>query len=155
MNDHVALASGFEALVVAHPRRDGLIERRRGYLLLAVFALYTGALLQPWGCVLAQQTQRQYGKARPTTRTRTSIVGILSWIVMGLIVGVLAKFIMPGRDPGGLVITVALGIGGAFVGGYIGSFLGIGTVSGFNVPSIFIATLGAIVLLALYRALKR
>jgi len=82
-------------------------------------------------------------------------MGILSWIVMGLIVGVLAKFIMPGRDPGGFVITVALGIGGAFVGGYIGSFLGIGTVSGFNVPSIFVATLGAIVLLALYRALKR
>ena len=82
-------------------------------------------------------------------------MGILSWIVMGLIVGVLAKFIMPGRDPGGLVITVALGIGGAFVGGYIGSFLGIGAVSGINVASIFIATLGAIVLLALYRALKR
>ena len=71
-------------------------------------------------------------------------MGILSWIVMGLVVGVLAKFIMPGRDPGGFVITVALGIGGAFVGGYIGSFLGIGTVSGFNVPSIFVATLGAI-----------
>ena len=82
-------------------------------------------------------------------------MGILAWIVMGLIVGVLAKFIMPGKDPGGFVITVALGIGGAFVGGYIGSFLGIGTVSGFNVPSIFVATLGAIVLLALYRALKR
>ncbi len=82
-------------------------------------------------------------------------MGILSWIVMGLVVGVLAKFIMPGRDPGGFVITVALGIGGAFVGGYIGSFLGIGTVSGFNLPSIFVATLGAIVLLALYRALKR
>jgi len=47
MNDYVALAFGFEALVVAHPRRDGLIERRRGYLLLAVFALCTGALLQP------------------------------------------------------------------------------------------------------------
>ncbi|MBP6382179.1 MAG: GlsB/YeaQ/YmgE family stress response membrane protein [Pseudomonadales bacterium] len=82
-------------------------------------------------------------------------MGILSWIVMGLIVGVLAKFIMPGRDPGGFIITVALGIGGAFVGGYIGSFLGIGAVSGFNLASIFIATLGAIVLLALYRALKR
>jgi uncharacterized membrane protein YeaQ/YmgE (transglycosylase-associated protein family) len=82
-------------------------------------------------------------------------MGILSWIVMGLIVGVLAKFIMPGRDPGGFVITVALGIGGAFVGGYIGSFLGIGAVSGINVASIFIATLGAIVLLALYRALKK
>jgi uncharacterized membrane protein YeaQ/YmgE (transglycosylase-associated protein family) len=82
-------------------------------------------------------------------------MGILSWIVMGLIVGVLAKFIMPGRDPGGFIITVALGIGGAFVGGYIGSLLGIGAVSGINVASIFIATLGAIVLLALYRALKR
>ena len=82
-------------------------------------------------------------------------MGILAWIVMGLIVGVLAKFIMPGKDPGGFVITVALGIGGAFVGGYIGSFLGIGAVSGINVPSIFIATLGAIVLLAVYRALKK
>ena len=82
-------------------------------------------------------------------------MGILSWIVMGLIVGVLAKFIMPGKDPGGFVITVALGIGGAFVGGYIASFLGIGAVSGINVASIFIATLGAIVLLAVYRTLKK
>jgi uncharacterized membrane protein YeaQ/YmgE (transglycosylase-associated protein family) len=82
-------------------------------------------------------------------------MGILSWIVMGLIVGVLAKFIMPGKDPGGFVITVALGIGGAFVGGYIGSFLGLGAVSGINVASIFIATLGAIVLLAVYRTLKK
>ena len=84
-----------------------------------------------------------------------AMMGLFSWIVMGLIVGVLAKFIMPGRDPGGFIITVALGIGGAFVGGYIGSFLGIGAVSGFNLASVFIATLGAIVLLALYRALKR
>ena len=82
-------------------------------------------------------------------------MGILSWIVMGLIVGMLAKFIMPGRDPGGFIVTMALGIGGAFVGGYIGSLLGIGAVSGINISSIFIATLGAIVLLALYRALKR
>lgn len=82
-------------------------------------------------------------------------MGILAWIVMGLIVGVLAKFIMPGKDPGGFVITVALGIGGAFVGGYIASFLGIGAVSGINVASIFIATLGAIVLLAVYRTLKK
>ena len=82
-------------------------------------------------------------------------MGILSWIVMGLIVGVLAKFIMPGKDPGGFVITVALGIGGAFVGGYIGSFLGLGAVSGINVASIFISTLGAIELLAVYRTLKK
>ena len=82
-------------------------------------------------------------------------MGILSWIVMGLIVGVLAKFIMPGRDPGGFIITVALGIGGAFVGGYIGSFLGIGAVSGFNLASIFIATLGAIVILFLVGMLRK
>ncbi|MCG3168551.1 MAG: hypothetical protein CALGDGBN_00048 [Pseudomonadales bacterium] len=82
-------------------------------------------------------------------------MGILSWIVMGLIVGVLAKFIMPGKDPGGFVITVALGIGGAFVGGYIGSALGIGAVSGFNPASIFVATLGAVLLLVVYRAIRR
>jgi uncharacterized membrane protein YeaQ/YmgE (transglycosylase-associated protein family) len=82
-------------------------------------------------------------------------MGFLSWIVMGLIVGALAKLIMPGKDPGGFFITVAIGIAGAFVGGYIGSFLGIGTVSGFNLASIFIATVGAVVLLAGYRALKK
>ena len=63
-------------------------------------------------------------------------MGILSWIVMGLIVGLLAKFITPGQDPGGIIITILIGIAGAFVGGYIGSFLGIGTVTGFNLGSI-------------------
>jgi len=46
-------------------------------------------------------------------------MGILSWIVMGFVVGLLAKFIMPGKDPGGLIMTVLIGIGGAFVGGYL------------------------------------
>jgi len=82
-------------------------------------------------------------------------MGILSWIVMGLIVGVLAKFIMPGKDPGGIIITILLGIGGAFVGGFIGSFLGFGPVSGFNIGSIVLATGGAILLLVLYRAIKK
>ncbi|MDD5100870.1 MAG: GlsB/YeaQ/YmgE family stress response membrane protein, partial [Syntrophales bacterium] len=59
-------------------------------------------------------------------------MGILSWIVMGLIVGVLAKFIMPGKDPGGMILTILIGIGGAFVGGFIGSYLGLGTITGFN-----------------------
>lgn len=54
-------------------------------------------------------------------------MGILSWIVLGLIVGVLAKWIMPGNDPGGLIITVLIGIGGAFVGGFISSSLGFGS----------------------------
>ncbi|HNR13042.1 MAG TPA: GlsB/YeaQ/YmgE family stress response membrane protein [Thermodesulfobacteriota bacterium] len=82
-------------------------------------------------------------------------MGILSWIVMGLIVGVLAKFIMPGDDPGGIIVTILLGIAGAFVGGFIGSFLGLGPVTGFNIGSILLATGGAIVLLILYRVIRR
>lgn len=59
-------------------------------------------------------------------------MGIVSWIIMGLIVGILAKWIMPGKDPGGFIVTICIGIAGAFVGGFIGSFLGIGSVSGFK-----------------------
>ena len=82
-------------------------------------------------------------------------MGILSWIVMGLIVGILAKVIMPGKDPGGFIITILLGIGGAFVGGFVGSFLGLGAVTGFNVGSFLLATGGAILLLILYRVIKK
>lgn len=82
-------------------------------------------------------------------------MGILSWIIMGLIVGVLAKFFMPGRDPGGIIVTILLGIGGAFVGGYIGSILGLGTVTGFNLGSLLLAIGGAILLLIVYRMLKK
>lgn len=82
-------------------------------------------------------------------------MGILSWIVMGLLVGIVAKFIMPGGDPGGFIVTILLGIGGAFVGGYVASFLGIGTFTGFNFGSFLIATGGAILILILYRAVKR
>jgi len=82
-------------------------------------------------------------------------MGILSWIVMGLIVGVLAKLIMPGKDPGGITITILLGIAGAILGGYIGSVLGLGSGTGFNVTSILLAIGGAVVLLILYRLIKR
>ena len=81
-------------------------------------------------------------------------MGILSWIVMGLLVGIVAKFIMPGDDPGGFIITVLLGIGGAFVGGFVANFLGFGTFTGFNFGSFLIATGGAILILVLYRAAK-
>jgi uncharacterized membrane protein YeaQ/YmgE (transglycosylase-associated protein family) len=81
-------------------------------------------------------------------------MGLLSWIVLGLIVGVLAKWIMPGDDPGGLIVTVIIGIAGAFVGGYIGTALGFGTVTGFNLGSLAIATGGALLLLFVYRKLK-
>jgi uncharacterized membrane protein YeaQ/YmgE (transglycosylase-associated protein family) len=81
-------------------------------------------------------------------------MGILSWILMGLIVGALAKFIMPGKDPGGLVVTILLGIGGAFVGGFIGSLLGLGSFTGFNLGSIVLATGGALLLLWGHRRLS-
>jgi uncharacterized membrane protein YeaQ/YmgE (transglycosylase-associated protein family) len=82
-------------------------------------------------------------------------MGILSWIVFGFIAGFLAKWIMPGRDPRGFIITILLGIGGAVVGGIIGTQLGFGPVSGFNFPSFCIAVVGAMVLLWLYRTFGR
>ena len=81
-------------------------------------------------------------------------MGILSWIVLGLIAGALAKWIMPGRDPGGIVVTILLGIGGAIIGGFIASLLGLGTVSGFNLWSLLVAIGGALLLLFGYRQLK-
>ena len=75
--------------------------------------------------------------------------GILGWIVFGLIVGVVAKFLMPGRDPGGMFVTIALGIAGALVAGFLGRALGWylpGEPAGF-----IMATLGAILLLFMYR----
>jgi len=74
---------------------------------------------------------------------------------MGLIVGLIAKFIMPGKDPGGIFITILLGIAGAFVGGFIGSFLGLGNVTGFNLGSFLLAIGGAVLLLVLYRIIKK
>ena len=82
-------------------------------------------------------------------------MGIFSWIIMGLIVGALAKFLMPGDDPGGIVVTILIGIAGAFVGGFVGARMGLGTVSGFNLGSLALATGGALILLILYRLVKR
>lgn len=81
-------------------------------------------------------------------------MGILSWIVLGLIVGALAKLIMPGKDPGGILVTIGLGVAGAFVGGYLSSFMGFGSVSGFDFRSLLIATGGAFLLLFLYRRFR-
>jgi uncharacterized membrane protein YeaQ/YmgE (transglycosylase-associated protein family) len=79
-------------------------------------------------------------------------MGILSWIIVGLIAGVLAKLIMPGRDPGGIIMTIVIGIVGALIGGFVvGLFTGGDMVSGINLTTIIVATLGAIILLALYR----
>jgi len=78
-------------------------------------------------------------------------IGVVSWIVVGLIAGALAKLIMPGRDPGGFLITIVIGMIGALVGGLVVQLLGGTGVTGFNIWSILVATLGAIILLAIYR----
>ncbi len=82
-------------------------------------------------------------------------MGILSWIVLGLIAGVLAKWLLPGKDPGGFIITILLGVGGAFVGGWVGTQLGIASFNGFTIQGILVATLGAVLLLVLYRLLRK
>jgi uncharacterized membrane protein YeaQ/YmgE (transglycosylase-associated protein family) len=78
-------------------------------------------------------------------------MGILGWILFGLIVGALAKLVMPGKDPGGIIVTMLLGVAGAVLGGFVGralGFYGEGEAAGF-----LMSFLGAIVLLALYRAM--
>lgn len=81
-------------------------------------------------------------------------MGILGWIIFGLIVGALAKWIMPGRDPGGIFITILLGIAGALIGGFIASAMGLGSANSFTIGSMVIATLGALLLLFIYRKMR-
>jgi uncharacterized membrane protein YeaQ/YmgE (transglycosylase-associated protein family) len=80
-------------------------------------------------------------------------MGIIAWIVLGLIAGALAKLIMPGRDPGGIIVTILIGIAGALIGGFVFSLFGGGGVTGLNLGSIIVAVVGSLILLALYRML--
>lgn len=80
-------------------------------------------------------------------------MGILAWILFGLVIGVIAKLLMPGRDPGGFIVTILLGIAGALVGGFVGramGFYGDGESAGW-----LMSILGAVILLALYRMIAR
>jgi uncharacterized membrane protein YeaQ/YmgE (transglycosylase-associated protein family) len=81
----------------------------------------------------------------------------LYWILLGLIAGTLAKFLVPGRDPSGCIVTILLGIIGALIGGFLGTRLGWGTVTAgeFDFRSVALATAGAIVLLLLGRLIRR
>lgn len=76
-------------------------------------------------------------------------MNVLSWILFGLVVGVLAKFLMPGKDPGGFIITILLGIAGAMLGGWITTMVGMGQDG--QSAGWIMSILGAIVLLVLYR----
>ncbi len=78
-----------------------------------------------------------------------SIGAIIGWIIIGGIAGALAKLIMPGDDPGGIIVTILIGIAGAFIGGFLAGLIGLG--GGGWIWSILIATIGAIILLAIYR----
>ncbi len=78
-------------------------------------------------------------------------MGWFSWIILGGIAGALAKWIMPGEDPGGIFVTILIGIVGGLLGGFVGSKLGLGGVSGFNLISLGLAIGGAVVLLLIYR----
>ncbi len=81
-------------------------------------------------------------------------MGILSWIVFGILAGALAKLILPGKDPGGLFVTMLIGIAGAVIGGLIGTQLGYGKVTGFNLGSFGIAIAGSLLLLIVVRMLR-
>ena len=82
-------------------------------------------------------------------------MGIISWIFLGLIAGALAKFLVPGKDPGGFIVTILIGIVGAILGGFLGSFIGLGKIESFDFGGIVIATLGATMLLTLYRLFRK
>lgn len=80
-------------------------------------------------------------------------MGILSWILFGLVVGIIAKLLMPGRDPGGFIITILLGIAGALIGGFVGRAMGFYDAN--QGAGWLMSILGAIILLALYRMMVR
>ncbi len=79
-------------------------------------------------------------------------MGIITWILFGLIAGAVAKALHPGRDPGGIVLTMLIGILGAFIGGIIGQAIFGAGVTGFNAWSFLLAVLGSLLLLVIYRA---
>lgn len=77
-------------------------------------------------------------------------MGIIAWIVFGLIAGAVAKLLFPGKQPGGVFMTILLGIAGALAGGFIATAFGFGGVDGFNLSSFIVAVIGAILLLFIY-----
>jgi uncharacterized membrane protein YeaQ/YmgE (transglycosylase-associated protein family) len=82
-------------------------------------------------------------------------MGLFAWIIFGLIAGGIAKLIMPGKDPGGCLATSLLGIAGALIGGFLGTYLfAFGKVTGFDLRSFGIAVLGAVMLLLFYRLVR-
>ena len=82
-------------------------------------------------------------------------MGIIAWVVLGLIAGAIAKAIMPGDDPGGFIVTTLIGIVGAFLGGFLGNMLTGTGLNGFSLWSILLAIVGSLLLLWIYRMTTR
>ncbi len=82
-------------------------------------------------------------------------MGFLSWILFGLLAGAIAKLLTPGDDKGGCLLTIILGIAGAALGGWIGTQLGFGSVTGFDLRSFGVAILGSVLLLLIFRLVRR
>ncbi|MDO5523830.1 MAG: GlsB/YeaQ/YmgE family stress response membrane protein [Bacteroidia bacterium] len=82
-------------------------------------------------------------------------MGILSWIILGLIAGAIAKWLRPGKDPQGCIITILIGIVGAFVGGWIGSLLGLGSMDEFSFRTLLLAIGGSILVLWIYAMVSK
>ena len=82
-------------------------------------------------------------------------MGIVLWAVFGLIAGAIARFLMPGKAPGGIIVTIVLGIIGAVIGGFIGTKLGFGDISGFNLQSMLLAVGGGVLVLFVYGLLTK
>ena len=82
-------------------------------------------------------------------------MGILAWIVLGLIAGAIAKALMPGKDPGGIIVTMLIGIVGAFLGGFLGNMITNRGLNGFSLWSVVLAVLGSMLLLWIYRMATR
>jgi len=82
-------------------------------------------------------------------------MGLISWIAVGLIAGLLARWITPGPDPGGIIVTVLVGMAGASVGGFLVRILGGAGATGLNIWSILVATIGALLLLFIYNLVAR
>jgi uncharacterized membrane protein YeaQ/YmgE (transglycosylase-associated protein family) len=80
-------------------------------------------------------------------------MGIIGWLVLGLLAGAIAKAILPGDDPGGIIVTMLIGIAGAIIGGLIASAIGVGEIDEFfDIGTWLIAIAGSLLLLLIYRA---
>jgi uncharacterized membrane protein YeaQ/YmgE (transglycosylase-associated protein family) len=102
---------------------------------------------------LEQTLQSALTGAKAPGSKEELMFGVIGWILFGLVAGIIAKLLMPGRDPGGVIVTMLLGVAGALLGGFLGRAMGLygpGESAG-----IFMSILGAVVLLALYRVMVR